>query len=118
MHASGAELPSARNIPSRYAPPAKGRKGCKGRKPQVSFPCAADIQISPKAKQETLHACQSEAEPQTDKHVEFLASLSAIFECPQHKGRTPAVSFPCIPFFPWPAARIGPRLFRSAAERP
>src|ERR1051326_3915103 len=63
MHASGAELPSARNIPSRYAPPAKGRKGCKGRKPQVSFPCAADIQISPKAKQETLHACQSEAEP-------------------------------------------------------
>src|SRR5262249_12898638 len=34
---------SAANTPSRYAARVKGRKGCKGRKPQVSLPCAADI---------------------------------------------------------------------------
>jgi hypothetical protein len=41
----------------------KGRKGYKGRKPQVSFPCAADSSIQPSGKHGNLHARRSEAEP-------------------------------------------------------
>jgi hypothetical protein len=41
----------------------KGRKGYKGRKSQVSFPCAADSSIQPSGKHRNLHARRSEAEP-------------------------------------------------------
>ena len=42
----------------------------------------------------------SEAPPQTDEHVGYSASHLAEWNCPQRKERTPAVSFPCVPFFP------------------
>ena len=68
-------FPAARNTGGNQVGLVEGRKGCKGRKPKVSFPCAADSSIQLSAKQNNLHARRSEAEPRWCS-VSELAGLS------------------------------------------
>jgi hypothetical protein len=67
-----------------------------------------------------LGQSSNEVAPQTDETYfrgRDLVSAVRLWKVRQHKGRTPAVSFPCIPFFP---SGLSPcaRLAASSSPRP